>query len=151
MLIGSWDDVGEYSANWASVSLLWRVSDLVGGTVGSNVASVLCVSNLPCLNKGAEKPACPESLSCCDTNQVLWHNSEQALGVDYSSFPYSATMTNARFRWSLKQGFHTAVHGTETAEIDCRCSKQLWQMNVPSINIWKVNKGNKSAQRMGKK
>lgn len=85
------------------------------------------------------------------TNQYLWHNSEQALGVNYSSFPYSATMTNARFRWSLKQGFHTAVHGTETTEIDCRCSKQPWQMNVPSINIWKVNKGNKSVQRMGKK
>lgn len=85
------------------------------------------------------------------TNQVLWHNSKQALGVDYSSFLYSATMTNARFRSSLKQGFHTAVRGTETTEIDCRCSKQPWQMNVPSINIWKVNKGNKSMQRMGKK
>lgn len=85
------------------------------------------------------------------TNQVLWHNSEQTFGVDYSSFPYSATMTNARFRWSLKQGFQNAVHGTETTEIDCRCSKQPWQMNVPSINIWKVNKGNKSVQRMGKK
>lgn len=85
------------------------------------------------------------------TNQVLWHSSEQALGMDYSCFPYSATMTNARFRWSLKQGSHTAVHGTETTEIDCRCSKRLWQMNVPSINIWKVNKGNKSVQRMGKK
>lgn len=85
------------------------------------------------------------------TNQVLWHNSEQALGVDYSSFPYSATMTNARFRSSLKLGFHTAVRGTETTEIDCRYSKQPWQMNVPSINIWKVNKGNKSVQRMGKK
>lgn len=84
------------------------------------------------------------------TNQVLWHNFGHAHCVDYSSFTHLATTTNKRFRWSLKQSFLIAVQGTETMEIDCRCSKQLWQMNVPSVNIWKVNKGNKSVQCRGK-
>lgn len=54
------------------------------------------------------------------------------------------------FGWSLIQSFRIAVRGTETTEIDCRCSKQLWQMNVPCVNIWKVNKVNKSVQRVRK-